>query len=691
MHGIKCRLFQTALLWSFVVLVWLMVPFDPLYGTIGDDPSYGADGIFYIYDTKDYLRFIGYMNRARLEDRENTAAVSTDVSLMADIDLSENGYSGLKKHPYIKQCILYYDGCFDGNGHKILWKKNAGNGMFVQLGRNAVLQNLDFTADSLVWEMDEYGVGMLCMINYGQIRNCRTSGSVEGTACYTGGIAGINHGTIESCVNRAQVTSGGLGDYGAGGIAGKNAQVQTGEEAELGGAVQAEITDCTNFGTVLGEWIAGGICAVTQDTVICRCGNEAAVSVQRQQVPPFSFDEDWPDEWVDANAGGIAGIRYSGMISQCYNRGTVSIIEEGPNGTYGIAGGGPGHFRVLDCVSLTGVAQGHMRHENIMELSPEEMERWRADQAAVPYVYNSWQFDLEEAREKLGLEPLGVSQSAVTKEREEVYLCEDFLLCAPEGFAVKEVSPYALCMEAKEGTDLPEPGYTDAAGYQVWVLRLPEDKLSEMNGFLRGTETLRSVYAPASWFNGKDSLTGALWLSTLDAEKVEKDISHIWDDTGEGPDFNWLHPLDFSNYWDHHTWFQGGKVSLNLYKEELNAKYYVYASEEDAEGPRLDNIISLPVKNTEEKGNEVKYLLLFTNKENNYRPDLEFAKEVLAGFTYLPVQIRVMRGDTLSSLAYRYAGDGNRYAELQEYNGLEDADVILAGQTLSLPESWLVK
>ena len=85
------------------------------------------------------------------------------------------------------------------------------------------------------------------------------------------------------------------------------------------------------------------------------------------------------------------------------------------------------------------------------------------------------------------------------------------------------------------------------------------------------------------------------------------------------------------------------------------------------------------------------YVLIFTDSSTNYRPDVTFAREVLAGFYYLPLQIQVKSEDTLSSISARYTGDGGRYLELAQYNEIEDADFIWAGQTLTIPQKWILE
>ena len=153
---------------------------DPLCASIEEDPCF-VDGVFEIFCAKDYLRFVGYVNRAAKEKPGDETAVAVDARLMADVNMETEERYALRGHPYIRQAILNYSGTFEGNGHRLTWVSEAGNGMFVCLERDGVVRDLVFEAPSLVWDMDEYGVGMLCMVNYGRFENCETRGRVEGT------------------------------------------------------------------------------------------------------------------------------------------------------------------------------------------------------------------------------------------------------------------------------------------------------------------------------------------------------------------------------------------------------------------------------------------------------------------------------------------------------------------------------
>ena len=696
---------------------------DPLCDTIEEDSSY-RDGVFYIYDLKDYQRLNGYLNRTwkqikAQEENEVVGSVKGDQEgldtpavLMADINMqTDQGYRGIWRNEYMSQEILRYNGDFDGNGHTIVWYKSR-HGMFVRLDREARIHDLKFQGE--LCDPEEYtiglgevniGLGMICMVNYGTIEDCETSGYIEGN-CAVGGIAGQNYGIIENCTNRAQVKCLRVGMFGAGGIAGESRYMKSHEDGDA--TVEAVIADCINYGEITGTWLAGGICAEAEDnrSQIKGCGNEGAVSVLYQEVQPYRDDSRYEgkdyqymrERIEEASAGGIAGELDAGHLIECYNTGTISILEDGVGGTYGIAGGAFGNSEVLNCVSLAGTATGHMRHENIMELTVEQMEMWRSDHDVFPYIHNNWQFDLDEAIEKLHLAPLGTEESSETKNDDSVYLCEDFCLRAPKGFVIREISDYALCVEAKEDFSAVASRSlygTDACPYQIWILRLSPEEEKTMNGFLEQTDDLDSIFRYGQEYKmGEEnsSLKVAFWLSTLDDEEMEADISRIWDRV-DG--LNWLHPLYFYNWWDHHTWqnYDGGlwRSSLNFYKEEMNAVYYTYVKNDETQSLRLDNIISLPVKEDFDGNREVRYLILFTNKESNYRPDISFAKSVMENcFSYLPYEIQVGRGETLSELSQRYMGSPLYYKQLQEYNGIDNADFILEGTILSLPEEWLL-
>lgn len=639
---------------GIIIYVKTRPPIDPLYTSIEEDPCWQGD-VFYIYDKRDYVRFAGYMNRAGKEDPDNDAAVRINAELMADIDLTEAAYGSLHGHPYIRQSILNYAGVFEGNGHTMIWYKNSGNGMFACLEREAAIRNLTFHADSLVWEMDEYGVGMMCMINYGTIENCRLEGSVTGTQCYTGGFAGINRGTIRDCINYADVQVKGRGDYGAGGIAGLNkCKVLDGEDEE--NPIVPVIQNCVNMGSVEAPWEAGGICAENDCAFIYDCGNEGDVTVQYQRG--YIYPES-PYSYERALAAGICGNMEWNSIENCYNAGKISILEEGEEATYGIAGNTLFWINTVEnCVNLKGTARGSMRHESIMELDEEQLGQWLEDHDSIVYTANNWQFDLEEAREKLPMIPLGTEESALTKGREDAWLCEEFLWKSPEGFGIREVSPYALCMEKMERNDEPA---TSENGRQVWLLRLSEE-----------TADISSCLEDGMYIS--DDEAHRMWL-------------HI-----QGS--HWLHP-GYSYKDDCHMW----NMCMQKGERELNPSPFLVHYRDDFlamaavgdNGGMMDNVVSIPVAGSDGDNPRAEWILVFTNKNSNYRPSMQFVEDVMEGFCLLPGEITVQRGDTLSGIARDCLGDGMRYPELMVCNEITDADHILEGQALVVPEQWMLE
>lgn len=646
---------------------WYTGTYDPLYASIDEDPCY-QEGTYYIYDKGDYVRFNGYLNRARKEEPENEKATAVNAVLMQDIDMNSKALGPLKGfplirgdivpyrvrkgHPYIRQGILNYAGIFDGNGYRITWYKNGGNGMFICLERGAVVKNLTFYADSFYQEMDEYGVGMLCMVNYGTIRDCRTEGSIEGTECYVGGLAGMNRGTIEGCVNRADVTLTGVGDYGAGGIAGlSKCKVLSGESEE--DPIIPVIENCINYGSILAPWEAGGICAGNDCANIYSCGNEGDVTVQYQRGYIYP---DHPDWYECAMAAGICGDMGWNFLEDCYNTGRISILEEGSEATYGIAGGTLTWVNtVAGCVNLRGTASGRMRHESVMELDEEDLKRWKEDPKCIPYVADNWQFDLEEAKEKLPLVPLGVAEDLLTEDREDAWLCSEFCLRAPEGYSIREVSPYALCMEENAETSI-------YGGGQVWLLRL-EEGLTEVPDDLEKTG------------------------------KTAEDAAHeIWLDL---PGAHWLHP-GYSYADDCHVERTCKAAGERALEEQLSIIHYrddplaALAVRAD-DGRMTDNVAVLPITGKGETGQKVRWLFLFTREEDNARPDLGLVRAVLRGFICLPAGTVVEEGDCLSFVAKECTGDGKRYPELAAYNALPDADHIETGQILLIPPEWILE
>ncbi len=203
------------------------------------------------------------------------ASTDTYFELVADIDLAGNYWT-----PVGHQVATAFDGTFDGKGHKIsnLSIHQASDNimtlaLFGRVGANGIIRNLTIE-----------------------------SGEISGTIC-TAGIAGFNQGTIEDCVNKADVSCDMM--Y-TGGIAGGNYNM---------------VRRCENYGTVLAGknsnngMSAGGIVG-TNNAMLEECANFGEITA------------------ATGNAGGIAGSFDKGTIRNSYNRGKIT----GPKQIGGLVG-----------------------------------------------------------------------------------------------------------------------------------------------------------------------------------------------------------------------------------------------------------------------------------------------------------------------------------------------------------------
>ncbi|MGN1188065.1 MAG: GLUG motif-containing protein, partial [Lachnospiraceae bacterium] len=118
--------------------------------------------------------------------------------------------------------IPVFDGTFHGNGHSISGLEYEGSGyvtaLFRYVEQNGVIDSLNVSGNISATDEKEC-VGGIVGINYGTIRNCSFSGTVNGSKTI-GGIAAFNKNTgiIRKCTVSGSIT----GSYYTGGITGKN-------------------------------------------------------------------------------------------------------------------------------------------------------------------------------------------------------------------------------------------------------------------------------------------------------------------------------------------------------------------------------------------------------------------------------------------------------------------------------------
>ena len=217
---------------------------------------------------------------------ENASKISgIKAKLTADIDLA--------KYPWKAGNINSGKSEFDGAGYKVFNIK-SDNGLFGTVGGGSVIKNLTLE---------------------GEIVN--SIGTIGGIAKY------LQTGTIEKCVNKANITITGENNNTIGGIAAYtyngasiinciNKGIISAEGSEVGGILgytagsDAKIEGCINEGTITGGSIVGGIIGKdTNGIEIKNCYNTGAVT-------------------GIANVGGFIGQTSKTTITSCYNIGNVS-------------------------------------------------------------------------------------------------------------------------------------------------------------------------------------------------------------------------------------------------------------------------------------------------------------------------------------------------------------------------------
>lgn len=267
-----------------------------------------ADNPFVIRTTEDFLRIPG-------------TGVSGYYVLEEDLDFS--GYSNLEN-----TLLSTFSGVLDGQGHTITGLKMTANSGYCGLfeKNSGTIRNLNIVGAEVTTDNSVSTLGILAAENTGIIENCHITGTVDVSSLYTGGIVGLNRGSILSSsftgivssvgaygVDIYGTTNYGFG-YSTGGIAGVvygyNSVIEgcfvsgdirgVGDVGGIGGTVvyMCRVADSTSAGSVYashgseyGGTIAkaGGIAGVVRDidAVIDSCTSHASVSVEKINNPMF--------------------------------------------------------------------------------------------------------------------------------------------------------------------------------------------------------------------------------------------------------------------------------------------------------------------------------------------------------------------------------------------------------------------
>ncbi len=225
--------------------------------TIGNPAAaYANDNSIYRISTADELK------QLFAQMSESKDFTGTTVELQKDIVLDS-------AEKFNWQPAAYFNGNFNGNGHRIVNIKSYQGGLFAELGEKAVVENVILENVDFIIAMD---MGGIATNNSGLIKNCMVSGKASIDGGYEfGGIAGRNEiklGVIANCVNKMSIKGNYARAVAAGGIAGVNCwwiencyntaeiSVAEGHFNEVGGIAGRNyryIGNCYNIGRIAGD------------------------------------------------------------------------------------------------------------------------------------------------------------------------------------------------------------------------------------------------------------------------------------------------------------------------------------------------------------------------------------------------------------------------------------------------------
>ncbi len=321
-------------------------------------PPRDADG-YYLLSTKEDFRW--FISRDR--DPYTNVRLANDL-ILNDTEGWENWADTPPEHSY--GAIPSYHGHFDGNGHALEgYYTSYGKWLaflFTVLEEDARVTDLTIrnslfqtTYEDCVYEDEggktdvvtasalcfaNYGViencevqakvtgawdaGGIAGINYGQMTNCRFTGTVDaGTdhsteapehtftrkSLFAGGICRSNQGVIRNCVNEGTVRLDAISetfyvyDFAAGGISGRQSE-------------EGRIEDCCNKGDVTGMELAGGIVGASWGRIY-KCRNSGKVHIEQGE-------RDYVETLISAGICASNG----GIVDTCINTGAVTVSQK---------------------------------------------------------------------------------------------------------------------------------------------------------------------------------------------------------------------------------------------------------------------------------------------------------------------------------------------------------------------------
>ena len=248
-----------------------------------------------------------------LTENCKTESFSTGKTFRLDADLDLSNYENL--------FLPVMDGTFDGNGHQIigvtLSEEMSDYGLFRYVTANGVVKNLTVEGEILGGDEQE-NIGILAGSNAGAIENCITRGTLNAETAVggitgkneetgsvsrseneaaidgkmqTGGIAGLNEGSISDCVNSGKINT--------------NQKIKKQAEGD-GSSVNISIPNAVTGLTADERANETGGIAGNSSGDISYCTNTATIGFER----------------LGSSTGGIVG-RQLGSLSYCANKGVV--------------------------------------------------------------------------------------------------------------------------------------------------------------------------------------------------------------------------------------------------------------------------------------------------------------------------------------------------------------------------------
>lgn len=324
-----------------------------------------------INGNKDYQGLFGMIEDAKVQ---NVRITNGNIK----VGNYGGGVSGYGINSIIKNCT---------NGAEILSSKGYTGGIIGKIDGESVIDSCNNTAkiESTGTCGDEYGntfLGGIVGNSEAEINNCNNSGEIISVASAAGGIVGGGYKNIVNCTNEGNITVNGVNtgeDSTVGGIIGnmKNASILscinkgkiTSEGRKAGGIVGqiysedennvVTIEKSHNEGEISSNTIyVGGIAGYISIVNILNCYNIANIETEEGQIGGIvgyaastnskiencynmgsiygKFIKE--ENYKNTIAGGIVGHNY-GLISKCYNTGSITIENSQAGGIAGNSNG----------------------------------------------------------------------------------------------------------------------------------------------------------------------------------------------------------------------------------------------------------------------------------------------------------------------------------------------------------------